>query len=377
MSLHSNDMNPIITRDNYEEYFLMYVDDELTPEERSMVEAFLLLHPELHAELDMLMSTKLEPEMISFANKEELFAENMSQNLVDEALLLHVDNELPEGEKEKVERRLQQEPAYNNQYQWLLRTKSDPAEVIPYPNKEELYRHTVRRIGFAPALRIAAAVLIIASMGVLWWTQDNGGDNNTTAPTIAANPGKATPTTTEENAVANNSNNTNIDKVQEDEQPAAVPQQKVIELQQEQPQLQLAKVEKAQQSLPRKANEAVAPRVKELPVQEPVANEQLAQAPVPRARSNSEELNNVIASLPSKKDFENGVTSANADPYQYTEAVAAPQFASAKDDDGRGNKNNLKSLLRKATRLVERRTGIDATNEEDELIIGAMAIKLK
>ena len=45
-----------------------------------------------------------------------------------------------------------------------------------------------------------------------------------------------------------------------------------------------------------------------------------------------------------------------------------------------GNENDKKGsfrgFLRKATRFIERRTGINPTNEDDELLIGAVAIKL-
>jgi hypothetical protein len=33
--------------------------------------------------------------------------------------------------------------------------------------------------------------------------------------------------------------------------------------------------------------------------------------------------------------------------------------------------------LRKATRTLERRTGIKAVNDDDELLVGAVALKLK
>ena len=42
-----------ITRHNYEEYFLLYADDELSAAERREVEDFLELHPDLVGELDV------------------------------------------------------------------------------------------------------------------------------------------------------------------------------------------------------------------------------------------------------------------------------------------------------------------------------------
>ena len=44
--------------------------------------------------------------------------------------------------------------------------------------------------------------------------------------------------------------------------------------------------------------------------------------------------------------------------------------------DVASNKGSVKGFLRKTTRLIEKRTGIDATND-GELLIGAVAINLK
>jgi vesicle coat complex subunit len=41
------------------------------------------------------------------------------------------------------------------------------------------------------------------------------------------------------------------------------------------------------------------------------------------------------------------------------------------------NKGSVRGLLRKATRLIEKRTGIDPTNDDGELLIGAVALRLK
>jgi hypothetical protein len=40
-------------------------------------------------------------------------------------------------------------------------------------------------------------------------------------------------------------------------------------------------------------------------------------------------------------------------------------------------KGSVKGFLRKATRMIEKRTGIDATNDDGRLLIGAVALKLK
>ena len=47
-----------INRHNYEEYFILYMDNELGSTERRMVEDFVKLHPDLQEELDMLLQSR-------------------------------------------------------------------------------------------------------------------------------------------------------------------------------------------------------------------------------------------------------------------------------------------------------------------------------
>jgi hypothetical protein len=58
---------------NYEEYFLCYVDDELTEDQKNKVETFVLQHPELQTAFTLLKQTKLTPENIVFTDKASLY----------------------------------------------------------------------------------------------------------------------------------------------------------------------------------------------------------------------------------------------------------------------------------------------------------------
>src|SRR5438874_7710740 len=101
MSFENNDMNTIHLG-NYEEFFILYVDSELSEDQVKMVDEFLGVHPDLKAELEILKSTKLPMEEFSF-DKKDLLADNMKLSSVDEELLLYIDNELPADKKKTVE----------------------------------------------------------------------------------------------------------------------------------------------------------------------------------------------------------------------------------------------------------------------------------
>ncbi len=59
--------------DNYEEYFLLSTDEELSAKENEEVEKFVLKHPELQTEYTLLKQTRLEPEAIIFKGREILY----------------------------------------------------------------------------------------------------------------------------------------------------------------------------------------------------------------------------------------------------------------------------------------------------------------
>jgi len=62
-----------ITTNNYESFFLLYVDNELTELEKQEVEVFVQSNPALSVEFDSLKQTKLHQEQIIYANKHFLY----------------------------------------------------------------------------------------------------------------------------------------------------------------------------------------------------------------------------------------------------------------------------------------------------------------
>jgi len=62
-----------INLSNYQEYFLLYVDEELSATDKASVETFVLKNPELQEEFTLLKQTVLPKEAIIFTNKEVLY----------------------------------------------------------------------------------------------------------------------------------------------------------------------------------------------------------------------------------------------------------------------------------------------------------------
>src|SRR5436190_23824824 len=138
MSFNYNDINNnnMIHLGNYEEYFILYMDNELNEGQVKMVDEFLAEHPDLQGEFEILMSTRLPLENINIS-KNELMADSMRLNTVDEELLLYIDNELPAETKKVIELELKTNKDYQVQRDMLLKVKLDPSDKHVYPYKKE------------------------------------------------------------------------------------------------------------------------------------------------------------------------------------------------------------------------------------------------
>ena len=96
-----------INRHNYEEFFILYMDNELSSEDRRMVEDFVQHHPDLKEELELLMQYKLVPdELVVFENKETLIKGDAIINVAnyEEYFLSYIDDELTTAQKAAVEK---------------------------------------------------------------------------------------------------------------------------------------------------------------------------------------------------------------------------------------------------------------------------------
>ena len=91
-----------INRNNYESYFLLYVDNELSAPDRIALDEFVRQNPDLQKELLMLMQTVMPGDRVSFDNKSSLIKE-IEVVAIPEKLLLYADGELPYSELKEIE----------------------------------------------------------------------------------------------------------------------------------------------------------------------------------------------------------------------------------------------------------------------------------
>ena len=358
MSFNPNDNNlHPISLANYEEYFLLYADNELTAAEKTLVHNFILAHPQLQQELDLILQTKLPIETISLENKEELLAHNMKSIAVDETLLLYIDNELNEGEKRAVEQKLKTDTSYLIQYELLLKTKPASPDEIIYPYKNELYRYEEKKWFSVYWMRIAAAIIILLGMGVLVFTYQPQPGISVAEGSKKVQPVKELPDAVQtktdvavETKITKEVTPTMIKTGEKDDVPNVVRNLK------KKPTQHQIKKEIITPLIEDEQEKIVVNEVKE-PEQKIISNKDADVA-------SQQTINNKTVTPPLVVSLNN----------QTTSPVTAVQRDVVKIDNEK--KSSLKGFLRKATRFIERRTNITTTNENNELLIGAVSLKL-
>src|SRR6188474_164110 len=170
-----------ITRNNYEEFFILYLDNELCSDDRSEVESFVRENPDLKNEFDLLLQTRMTPDHdLMFDGKQQLLKTAspapISETNFEEWLLLYIDNELTPKEKIAVEEFVTQNSSAENALKQLQKTKLHPEHAVVFPNKEILYRREKRTPLVAIRvwrIAVAAALLLGISTAAFFVLNDN------------------------------------------------------------------------------------------------------------------------------------------------------------------------------------------------------------
>ncbi len=183
-----------INRINYEEYFLLYVDNELSASERKSVEEFVKLHPDLEEELTMLQQSQLKPDHTLVLEDKSVLFKSESNNLInlqnyESFFLLYVDNELNVEVRRAVEDFVTANPQLHEEFELLLRTRVSPDVDVVYPDRQLLYREvaTGKAVSFKMWRTVAVAAMLLLVAGIFWLNSNNSDNSNTTGPVAKRN----------------------------------------------------------------------------------------------------------------------------------------------------------------------------------------------
>lgn len=371
-----------VTRHNYEEWFILYLDNELDSADRSEVELFVKENPDLQPEFDLLLQSQLTVDTsLVFPGRHTLLkatGPSISLGNYEEWLLLYTDGELNPEEKKSVEQFIEAHPLVKSELELLQKTKLQP-ETIVFADKQSLYRREekVRVLAFSWR-RIAIAASLILAVGTTAWIISNSG--NEPAPAVADNGKKiTTPVQQNENEVINReaptesqlATNATAPVNEKTENDAAVatteakkdvilPAERIVPIKtQKDDALVIApKQEVRSNELPKPESN---PNVIRQPLEEnPIA---MTESPAhdPLTISKETNLNTTVTPGNSNALY---IVNTSTEPIQQV------------DDSQPGKKNRLRGFFRKVTRTFEKTTNIKATDDEDRLLVGGLAIKL-
>ena len=342
-----------IDRHNYEEYFLLYVDNELSVDQKKQVELFVKENPDLEEELVMLQRSRLIPDDKIVFNEKHLLMREENNSFInvsnyEEWLVLYVDDELNEKEKLAVEKFVAAHPHVQKELAIFQQTKLQP-EKIAF-DKKVLYRSEKPRVISIEWWKVAVAAVLILAAGATTYSvlhkKSNGPAEKVASvkKEQAPNVAKETPLDRQQNFIPNN----------EQKEAVVIPESGGKKHKQKQGFKNETKKLPLASSLQQTALRTN--REKHVIINE--TNVTKIEEPA---------IKNVTAindKLP-KQIFND--TTVTKNPRQTPE----PMYASNTEN------KKLRGFFRKATRLIERATNINPADDDNRVLIGGMAINLK
>jgi hypothetical protein len=353
----------IIDRHNYEEFFILYWDDELIASQKQAVENFVNENPDLQEEFRILGETRFVPDKNVQFDEKGFLLNSSPINITnyEEQLLNYIDDELNNNERKEVEKLAAKLPVIQKELLLLQKTKLQPDTEVIFPDKSILYRREERVRVITMAwfrVAVAAAIILIAGFVTLRLINtDKVGDKI---------------------EVAKNSDPKNQSSNQKADELVIQP------VNQEDPKESLARTGKKSSSEQTPEKTSKKPALENKIPAPLIASTVENKNKLPRTQQETDNNNETfIASVEIPKDNNNAAQKSETDiinnPLEYSSVTksSTPSFAIMDDDDFVKEKGGLKEFLRKTTRVFERRTKIQTTTDDNKLLLGAFAVSLK
>ena len=200
-----------LSRNNYESWFLDYLDGNLAEGQIDILLDFLAQNPDLQEELQGISGTTLEAGGETFAPKNTLLktaGDIPGISTTDQLCIARMEGDLTEAEAYAFDIRLMEDAKLEATYSSFLLTRLHPSSTVTYPAKGELRKKTVLFTPWRVTAISAAALLILAI--ILWpRQQETGGPGlaGTTPPAAVEKQVPASPSNEKPPTVLANNNN--------------------------------------------------------------------------------------------------------------------------------------------------------------------------
>ncbi|HSH19412.1 MAG TPA: hypothetical protein VLA03_03115, partial [Draconibacterium sp.] len=154
-----------ITRNNYEAFFIDYLEGNL---DNKMVDdfiEFLQQNPDLKEELSLFENVSIEQEKITFNKKELLLKEKYdSEKEFNNTAIAELEGDISSSEKAEFEKYLLAHPEKQKEANLFKLTKLHPDQSVTFSKKHKLYHRTAGKTIFLWSLRVAAVIIVALSV---------------------------------------------------------------------------------------------------------------------------------------------------------------------------------------------------------------------
>ncbi len=168
-----------INLQNYEMYFVRFLDNELTGEEAEEMQLFLQLHPELKNELDAYRSAILVPDEQQIFPARSSLKRSVHTDNYDGYFARWVENDLSQAEISEVNAFLKEYPEYTKHLDAYKSTLLVADRSVVFPDKQSLKKKEPGSIiplyaRYLLSGAVAAGLLLLLFVkGVPWWSADH------------------------------------------------------------------------------------------------------------------------------------------------------------------------------------------------------------
>lgn len=152
----------MITRDNYESYFMDYLEDNLPENMIDQFLDFLNQNPDLKQELHLFEEVNLPGEHVVFQEKKQLYKGTAEEDLrLETNCIAYLEGDLDDSESKAFETYLAAHPELKVKQDLFAKTRLTADTKIHFPEKRKLYQKSGTTIGLNWAAR-AAAIIVLA-----------------------------------------------------------------------------------------------------------------------------------------------------------------------------------------------------------------------
>lgn len=178
-----------ITRDNYESFFMDYLEGNLHENLIDQFLDFLNQNPDLKEELHLFEEVSLPEEHIVFQEKRQLYKNAADENpRLENSVVAYMEGDLDVDERKAFESYLAVYPELNREYNLFKKTRLVPDSGIKFPEKRKLYRKSGATIVMNWVARAAAVLVLIWGINSLYQSGNELNQKKVDAELAELNP---------------------------------------------------------------------------------------------------------------------------------------------------------------------------------------------